>query len=360
MKANIALLLFSLLFCVLGAEFLLRFSPANSFRDGQNVYKQQSHHEALLGAYTAKEQDKDLGTYTEQGGAHCVAIAAGDSMSYHPYFGFNQKTLDDNCAREHLSTSATSLVFLGGSVMANAMAPNHLSTIDYFIHQQKPETVSVNLAESGARSTNELIRLLLEVVELKPSTIVFLDGFNEFNSIRYGGDPADDFYWTAGVERRLHDPVSFLSGRVIEKSALLKALLWGSGIVPSPPRVQKAAPSKASVIESAEVYIRNVRKAQKICEAYQIRCLFFLQPHIFSKDVLTSGEQKIAALGEASFPGYREVLAQGYAHIIATLGNEVIDLRTIYDGEKGDIYFDEVHLNKRGNEILAKQISLKL
>jgi hypothetical protein len=138
----------------------------------------------------------------------CVSLDL-NGLHWDPRFGFASKTLDKACAKDLFKSDKTRVVLLGGSTMNSALAPNYLTTIDRYAFGGDKSVVSINLAESAARLSNMLDRFLYEVVELRPNVAVFLVGNPEFTSIQYGGLPTDDFYWTAGVSRRVHHPMMF-------------------------------------------------------------------------------------------------------------------------------------------------------
>lgn len=76
--------------------------------------------------------------------------------------------------------------------MANAFAPNHGTTIDKVVHKSiRVSWPSMNLAELGACSTSEMIRLLLEVLTLKLDIVVSLDAYREYSVIQYSGGGAE-------------------------------------------------------------------------------------------------------------------------------------------------------------------------
>jgi hypothetical protein len=138
---------------------------------------------------------------------------------------------------------------------------------------------SINLAESGARHKNMSIRFQREVIPLSPDIVIFLDGFNEFNSIRYGGKPSDDFYWTAGVKDRVHSPYRLYIDKLVEVSKLAETALIRTGIYNSS-RLGKVKISDNEIAESADQYIADMQITKNLCKAYQIKCLFILQPHV--------------------------------------------------------------------------------
>jgi len=123
--------------------------------------------------------------------------------------------------------------------MNSALAPNYLTTIDHYAFGGDERMVSINLAESAARLSNMLARFIFEVVELRPNVAVFLVGNPEFTSIQYGGLPDDDFYWTAGVSRRIHHPMMFFLDKLVNESKVAQVLLIQTGAYPSARRTGK-------------------------------------------------------------------------------------------------------------------------
>ena len=177
---------------------------------------------AASGRYSREELRTDLPHFTERQGANCITIQSG--LHWDPRFGFVSKILNKDCARTLFAAHAKSVVLMGGSAMENSQAPNYLTTLDSYAFGDDTSYASINMAESGARHSNMLARFLYEIVELRPTHVVFLDGFNEFASIRYGGKPEDDFYWTAGVNDRIHRPFLFLRDKLVDSSRLLTLL----------------------------------------------------------------------------------------------------------------------------------------
>ena len=117
---------------------------------------------------------------------------------------------------------------------------NYLTSLDYYAFGQHEDIVSINLAEPGARLSNMLARFMDEVTDLKPDVALFLDGFNEFYSIRQGGRPGDDAHWTLGVRRRVETPIMSLLDRALNQSRLAQVTLIGTGIFPSARHVPKS------------------------------------------------------------------------------------------------------------------------
>jgi hypothetical protein len=346
---NALLLLVTLAICLALGELAARLllpdaGPPNRWR---------------LEGYSEEQRNTDLPLRTRAQGGDCVAVDRDTtSMSWHPRYGFVKNRPDIGCARTLLNKDRLGVVFLGGSAMANWEAPNHLTTIDRFVHDAVPGLRSVNLAESGARSENELVRLLLEAVDMEPDAVVFLDGFNEFNSIRYGGAPEWDFYWAAGLRDRVHRPLYFLVDRLVARSRLAELLLLRTGLLTSP-RAAAAMVGDDKVQAAADAYVATTEKAQRICRDFAIRCFFFLQPHLWSKSDDTPRQTALRTHFANALPGGRDILAKGYRHIRERAKVDVIDLSGAFDGA-GDVFVDEVHFNKAGSRLIGEAIARQL
>ena len=173
--------------------------------------------------YSEEELNRELPFRHPNNGGNCVHVGFHSNMQWHPRFGFNDKTLDLDCVEKLFGQEKINVVFLGGSAMANYETPNYLTSIEYYMFKNTDNFRSINLSESGARLSNEL-SIFIEYIpkmKLKPDFVVFLDGYNEFNSIRYNGKPDDDFYWTASVKERIHAPFKYYLNALLKKKQFI-------------------------------------------------------------------------------------------------------------------------------------------
>jgi len=341
-----AAILLLVLFVVL-AEVLLRFAP---LLDAKPTWVRKDA--AGSGFYTKEELRRDLPRYTERQGGDCIEIRAG--MNWDPRFGFASKKLNKDCAKKLFSSHKTSVVLLGGSAMDNAEAPNYLTSLNTYAFGSDPSYASLNLAESGARHSNMLSRFLHEVVELHPTYVVFLDGFNEFNSIRYGGEPEDDFYWTAGVKDRVTSPFLFLRDRLVESSSLLTLLAVKTGFINSA-RMVRSNIDPRRIEQAAEYYVKTRAYTEAICKAYAIKCVFIIQPIALLEKTPSESTRQASQAHLQSFPADLEVYRVGYDYIFSKAGDKVRDATHIFEG-KDDIYLDVVHFHKGGSKLIGEYI----
>lgn len=154
--------------------------------------------------YSKTELDKTLPFIHPKNDSKCVTLRKG--VNWNQWWGFTARVLNLDCDKEFFSHETYNIVFLGGSAMNNAQASNHLTTSDYMATKNINGVKSINLTESGARQMNMSVLFQRQVIQLKPDLVIFFDGFNEFNSIIYGGNPDDDYCWTIAGNYRMHKP----------------------------------------------------------------------------------------------------------------------------------------------------------
>lgn len=329
------------------SEYVMRVRP-----DSAAAPPTQGAEQATPALYSAEELRRDLPHFAARQGGECVEIRPG--LNWDPRFGFASKKLDKDCARHLFAAYPKSVVLLGGSAMENNQAPNYLTTIDNYAFGGDDSFASLNLAESGARHSNMLIRFLHEVVELHPTYVVFLDGFNEFNSVRLGGAPEDDFYWTASVQDRVQNQWRFFRDKLIEKSQLLQAIAVKTGFINSA-RVPRDYIDPKGVEQAAAYYVKMRDYTQTICDAYEIKCIFIIQPVALLEKAPTEAAKRAAQEHLKSFLADDGVYKSGYDYIFRKAGDKVLDASHLFEG-KDDIYIDVVHFNKRGSELIGKFI----
>lgn len=313
------------------------------------LYSHDISNPAFAG-YLADELDLSLPFYTESQGGDCVKFTRNKGMNYSAYFGWHSQHLDKHCAQQHFSGDWVKVIYFGGSVMQNFEAPNYLTRIDNYVQNHNAKIKSINLAESGGRSTNNMIRVMLEGIDLGADFWVFLDGYNEFNSIRYGGNYDEDFYWTATINDRIHRPLKFLADSLISRSRLAEKIFYETGLIKTP-RLPSKRVINSDIIKAADYYVENSKKIAMICAAKGVQCLFFLQPNIYTKQTLSATETALAANQTV-----RHILRVGYARIREQMGEDLIDLTDVFAAAANTVYIDEVHVNKIGSKLIGEAI----
>lgn len=329
---------------------LLIFSVALLEIGSRLIFNDLSLEFNLYEGYSAEERDTSLPFSFERNGSECVKINL-EGMQWEQWWGQSSKVLDSSCVENLFSKYDLSIVFMGGSAMANYEAPNYLTSLDYLTIKNLDNVASINLAESAARHRNMLSRFERQVLPLMPDIVIFLDGFNEFNSIRYGGEPGYDFYWTAGVKDRIHRPSLFFIDKIIEVSSFAELALVRTGLRKSA-RTGAALYRNDYVIEEASYYLNDITITETICHKYKIECFFVIQPIIY----FSSTEENLALIQNASkkFPIDEIIYKTGYQMVLENCLNCKDASRLLND--VAGAFIDPVHFTKHGGEVLSKFI----
>ena len=348
MKAKIIIFL-SISFCLFLFEILFRFTATE--------LPNADYEAELYKDYSREQLDTNLITRSQFHGGKCIKIIYKKKFLWHPRIGHRDKSVNLNCVNELFKENKTNIIFMGGSAMANHEAPNYLTSIEYYMFKSDDMFRSINLAESGARLSNSL-SIFIEYIpklRIKPDAIIFFDGYNEFASIRYNGNSGDDFYWTAAVERRIHQPYKYYLDVILSRSHLLQ-FITKSLQIKNAKRLSPDKISKTKILDSANDYTYRKKILQNLCTIYKIKkCIFILQPiFILTKDLSSPTDVIIKEWHNKYFKNDDEIYKTGYKKIINS-NNDIYDLTKIFDSQN-NIYFDYVHTNKLGSEIIGNNL----
>ena len=311
-----------------------------------NIYKKFNNFKYLSSYYSDEELDKKLPFRHKLHGGECISHGlTKEKMNWHPRIGAQDKQVNVECVNKLFKNTSTNFVFFGGSVMANHITPNYKTSIEYYIFKKDLNKFrSINLAESGARMSNNLSSFIEYIPKIKNvNYAIFLDGYNEILPLRYGDFHDYDFYWVAGVNERIHNPHLFLLHKFLNKSFIFNSFF----------KKKIESFEKYKIKKSFEDYKYRKQIIIKLCKNYNIKCLFFFQPTLYnSKNIF--GERadiikKIFLEDEIKF-GYH------YLYKLAMQDDTIIKLDKIFDNIP-NVYRDDVHLDKNGNKILANYIS---
>lgn len=348
MKKNFALLAASIFLSLLVIELILSYH-----NDDENIVNDYNFH---YSDYSKEELDEKLPFRRIEHGNDCIVPRFSKKMQWHSRIGYNDKELKKECIDNLFKQKKLNIIFMGGSGMANYETPNYLTSIENYLKKfSKIEFNSINIAEGGGRMSNNLSSFIENIPKLtiKPNYIVFLDGYNEFTPIIYGGDPSEDFYFTTTVKKRIHQPINYLFLKMIEQFQITKFIFYNFFQIESNRLSAKKVDIK-KVRLAAEDYLYRKKIIEELCSTFDIKCIFFLQPifHL-SKNLNGNFDKKLKIYEKKYFPSAKIVFEKGYK--IIEKNTNVYNLSNIFDDKK-NIYIDMVHFNKKGSYILAKKL----
>lgn len=298
---------------------------------------------------------------------------------------------------EDLATNTKPLVFVsGGSSVFGSGSSRNETTLSGYLNQLDKEHLYVNAGVPGWNSTQELIRLVRQLVDYHPEQIVVVDGNNNFNiaslaevsaGLNVPDPPANMTRLVAmgrpkGFLGELKDVVVF-AGHFFRKPLSADGRMWQDfrmwlgETFPSLRQSQFQGEIKAASLtqddrkiidQSAQVLVGNWVKMKKIADSFGIRISFFFQPlALLHEDVK---EQDLRALTQAYYsPDLHAFMLKAvfvYHDAVFRLaraaGLEVVDVGNFFDSQSvadkfvGSIFLDYVHLADLGEELLAKRV----
>jgi len=305
----------------------------------------------LWSTYSTKELDKSITTLNKDTGLDCVEYI---TPTWNHKFGYISKKIDYECANEHFKNNELNIVFFGSSVMDNQMYHNHLTSLDAYIIKELKNAKSINFAESGSRLSNEYARFSIMLKYIKPKIAIFFDGTNEFESIKYvDGNHDEDFYWTVWARSRIENPYKLYLNKLVNSSYTARAFV-NLFNYQNDNKVKKSI-NKKDIINAAKDYIHHQNLIKTLCNEYNIKCLFFLQPNIYTSKGMDNQKiyKQIKKINETIYPFNNDLYKLGYSFL---KNDKNVDLSYALDNQNLT-YIDYAHLTKVGSMILAKEIA---
>lgn len=305
------------------------------------------------------------------------------AMQYHPYRGY---ALPASIAGRYHGTDrfgfrapsdaerppagAARVAFFGGSTMYSVKT-SAAAAIPGLVGQALDRTrfEAVNYGIGGYGSTNELTTFI-EVTRRPDHGIrwaVFLDGVNEVGrySERWQDQADAPFYDVLGY--RWRDTAFALENELgiatRPRLALSRALGWLYERATLAWQVRSLSRTDEDYRRAgqtvAAIYFANLADIRTLAAAKGVVPLFFLQPTVFDVRRPSARERRIRERAAARAIDVGRLEAAAYKAIredprFSSFG--VHDLADALDGRTGEIFFDDCHLTRAGNELLAARI----
>ncbi len=248
--------------------------------------------------------------------------------------------------------------------------------------------IVINAGVPAYGSDNQLRFLLHEILPLRPSIVVFYDGWNDASYLnglitRYGDE------YKQGRTRRSYSIMEHCSEALsIQRMAkhtifliLFKLLDWFYPYIDN--RIYDQIKSSVMHLTTAHlfdppyslytfhekslaVYAHNIFCANALCQAYGVKFMHILQPLLATgQKPLTDFESQILSNQDShEVQLYREFYNKFEA--INHIGNQslkdicMVSLRDIFINESREVYLDTGHLNSIGNSLIANSIAGKI
>ncbi len=198
------------------------------------------------------------------------------------------------------------------------------------------EVTIYNAGVSGYVSGQELIRLVRDVLPLKPDMVLVYDGVNDSGgNVVFPEEP-----YAFSYARTVYE----FAARHIEDESLRKengTFLVNYGVKSKEGRFGN--------------WLSNMESMQAVCAAKKITFYGFMQPTLLSKGNCNEAEERLVEELEGDYSymaGFRKMMK---TFAIEESHPYIYDLSHIFD-EVYDVYFDSCHVYEKGNQIIASEI----
>lgn len=296
--------------------------------------------------------------YTMFKGQKGAQIYMGEYLNERGYRGSSPSAIKD--------VNEYRIIMLGGSTVFDGEPPIATLLQQEFETNKFPNVRVYNYGVVSSVSSQELVRILLEVVDLKPDLIVMYNGGNDvwqnwqydprpgypFNFITYELNPLLEsdvrsypaitlFFYGSNLVRKYCRGMlrrQFLNLDELRKSVNYGSEQWRDKI--------------------AEIYVNNLIKADKISQAFGAKFVVFFQPTVFYKDILSTEEKKCfedKPFTEHMLDMRTKVLAKIHQTNMEKAG-KFVDLSDIYDNTAEQVFTDLIHTKQNAKIVIAKAI----
>jgi len=205
---------------------------------------------------------------------------------------------------------------------------------------------------AGYTSSQELLKLIRDLLPLKPDVVLCLDGVNEFGFRQSVPEhPMVHRYQkrlfrklqTGNASAILPNTMKLFPSRRNTTGGTVMGASWGTTVKTTP----------------ARQWITNVRTARAVAEEFRIEYLVFLQPILgFGKYGCSPKEQEQLAARDDKY--LRDVRAfYSEAKTLCADYSFCVDFTDVFEKEK-DVYLNPRHQNERGVQILAEAVYAQL
>ncbi len=270
-----------------------------------------------------------------------------------------------------LDDPATATVwFFGGSTMYGSGQSDDATIPSQLVRLLAESGVAIEATNFGhpAYANWQQVQLLEYRLSRgeRPDIVVFYDGFNDLTLQTHFGvhrDPTHLFFGLPAPTPSAEESVATVVREWwADHSAVAQAVERVRDRFDDEPEIVVADTAEGSAIDTVDpvaaaeaavaIHRQGVDHVTALAEGYGFRTLFFWQPFLYTRAELTPAEQELIGL-----PGYdTDVWLPMIDHARGLLADPVIDISDATDQEPTSVFWDFVHTNERGAELVAAAI----
>lgn len=272
------------------------------------------------------------------------------SYLFDPILGFNTISNDSRYQGFRVigdpdDSDALRIVVLGGS----SSDPDvfHFTSWPEFLHNKLSSSgvnpVLFNGATTGFTCSQEMVKLLRDVMAIRPDVVISFSGIN--NNHLVNKHPFFlDYNLKIAKYFETHDPPTINIRPVLPFDCI---------------GYQK------NQFDRYTFWLNQEKTMKYFCDLHNVAFYGFLQPNLMSKDKEKLLPEESEYLLNRSFMGRFGLTPDEYSQITGgfrtLLGNEasndwLYDLSDIFDGDKTSVYIDAIHVDENGNEKTAQAV----
>lgn len=258
------------------------------------------------------------------------------------FFTYDDCPSNDDCHIVALGGSTTDAAFIEENW------PRHLVDI---MAEHESECCVLNGGVLGYSSSQELLKLIRDVLPLNPQVIISLNGINDLGGM---GHAVDGYPMVNSYQRSLFDQIA--SGNRPDPKLFPNLL---SVLKPAGGTIQGVSLGTRSELQGVDLWKRNVTLMHAAAASCKINYICFLQPTMGIGGYVESPED-IEMFGRFD-DSYRTKLQQFYsaARTFAATAPYIVDISDVFSGQTG-LFADPRHPNGQGNRIIAESIHREL
>ena len=250
---------------------------------------------------------------------------------------------------------------VGGSTTFGYGSTSDYTTISGYLQEEFQNNHSfknievINGGIGHATSFEEKYLIQNTIAEFSPDLIIIFDGWNDGRLRKIDG------MLPLGIVDSDKDPFKFKNYPFYRTPFVIWAniirhyeVITAFAQAPISPKIEKT---------TTDLWVQNIKDVCKTQKERNTKTIIFLQPNVWSGNKnLSDGELDINKTKAHVLEPVNRILDNFAVHL-DDLENScagAMDLRNIFDNTKKPVFYDEVHLNDLGNEIIAKKIYEKI
>ncbi len=190
----------------------------------------------------------------------------------------------------------------------------------------------------GYKSAQEMMKFVRDVIPLGPDIVLDYSGFNDAFCSETVDESLEENSFYNYFQIRLIKSISGMEKKAVKNHSLSTGKGYVLGNIPDEPRW--------------EAYLRHNKIMHRLADAFGMSYYCFLQPCLITKKDCWGDEERQIYSCSPHGSEYFENTEKFYARMKKHFNAWFLDASHILDEYK-DVYYDECHVKKRGNNIVA-------